>query len=293
MNIIEDNFYINGKDNIRIHIKKLVPENSQRILIVFHGVCEHAGRYNNFIDYFVKRQNTIYIADHRGHGKSEGTRGYIEDFNLYSEDALEVIRFVNKSESKTKFIIAHSLGALVTTYTYLKNKAEFKNIAGFVFSSPAYKLIDFPDFIESAVLSITKRIKNKFFTLPISPSLFINDLEEVKKYKNDPLVIKKVTPSMYRETLKGIHFCEENIEGLTKPILLLLGAKDNIINHETILNQYLHMKSMDKEKKIYLNSNHELFNDLYRNQIFSDINDWTENRTKQISLLSRLNPFKK
>ena len=293
MDILEDNFYINGINNTRIHLKKLVPENSKRVFIVFHGICEHSGRYKNFIDYFIKHETTLYLVDHRGHGLSDGTRGYIEDFNYYSSDALEVIKFVNKAEPNTKFIIAHSLGGLIITYTYLLNKADFKEIKGFVFSAPAYKIKDLPDILEGAVLSITKIIKNKFFTLPISPSFFLNDPEEIKKYKADPLIVRKINPTLFRESLKAIHFCEEHIKKMEKPLLVLIGGKDAVVGQENILNLYQHMSSLDKEKIIYPNSFHELFNDLYRNNVFLDIDSWTEKRTITKSFWSKLNPFSK
>ncbi|MFC2018819.1 alpha/beta fold hydrolase [Chloroflexota bacterium] len=54
--------------------------------MVVHGLAEHSGRYGNLVDYFVPRGYAVFSLDHRGHGKSEGLRGYVDRFTDYLDD---------------------------------------------------------------------------------------------------------------------------------------------------------------------------------------------------------------
>jgi len=56
------------------------------ILVVAHGMAEHSGRYVNLANYFVPKGYAVYGLDHRGHGKSEGLRCYVEHFSDYLSD---------------------------------------------------------------------------------------------------------------------------------------------------------------------------------------------------------------
>ena len=54
------------------------------------------------------------------------------------------------------------------------------------------------------------------------------------------------------------------------------------------LNHYHRMNSSDKEKIIYPNSYHELFNDLYRHKVYLDIQNWSMKRVKKKGFFYRL-----
>ena len=56
------------------------------VLLLVHGLADHSGRYSNLVNYFVPRGYAIYGFDQRGHGRSPGLRGYIEDFSCFVND---------------------------------------------------------------------------------------------------------------------------------------------------------------------------------------------------------------
>jgi len=283
---IEDKIYITGVNNTRIHIKKFVPLSYKKVFLVFHGICEHSGRYQNLTDYFLKKNSALYLMDHRGHGLSEGDRGNIEDIDYYVQDALNALRLVKSSENKPIFIIAHSMGGLIITFASLLYKKEFESIRGIILSSPAYRIKNLPENFENTFMKISKFLKNYYLRSLAAPEKYINDPSEIENFRKDDLIVKKLSPKFYSELMKAILYCNNNIENFSKPVLFLIAGHDNLIDPGTILNHYQRIYLEDKSKIIYPNSFHDLLNDLYRNKIFSDIELWAEKRISKMSIFS-------
>jgi len=82
MKHIESNFI--GTDDIRLYYQVWRPEkNSKAVVQIIHGLAEHSNRYMNVVDALVPRGYVIYASDNRGHGNSEGIRGYVKKFETY------------------------------------------------------------------------------------------------------------------------------------------------------------------------------------------------------------------
>ena len=59
---------------------------SRGVVVIVHGLCEHQGRY----DYLTMRLNaqgySVYRFDHRGHGRSKGTKVFYSAFDEIAKD---------------------------------------------------------------------------------------------------------------------------------------------------------------------------------------------------------------
>ncbi|MTM51427.1 alpha/beta fold hydrolase, partial [Turicibacter sanguinis] len=53
------------------------------VIQLVHGSCEHAGRYEAFINYLTDKGYIVYANDHRGHGKSVSSP---EDYGYFGEE---------------------------------------------------------------------------------------------------------------------------------------------------------------------------------------------------------------
>ena len=86
------------------------------ILLVIHGLAEHSGRYDNLVNYFLPKGYAVYGFDHRGHGRSEGLRGYVERFSDYINDLETFFDIVQHEHADTKiFLVGHSMGGIIAT----------------------------------------------------------------------------------------------------------------------------------------------------------------------------------
>ena len=69
-----------AEDGHRIHLQTWSPAGEPRGAIqLLHGLGEHILRYQRFATAAVGRGYVVYGHDHRGHGLSEGDRGYFAD----------------------------------------------------------------------------------------------------------------------------------------------------------------------------------------------------------------------
>ena len=72
-------------DNLPLHGTMYEPNEQiepKAILQLCHGMCEHKGRYDEMISYFVERGYVAVMHDHRGHGETaekEEDNGYFGD----------------------------------------------------------------------------------------------------------------------------------------------------------------------------------------------------------------------
>ena len=128
----------NGKLNI-IEGKNIVNPNA--IILNIHGVGSHFQHFYNNLDEFKFRDiwfskfNYISVAfEFHGHGKSEGTRCMINNFDDLIEDLDTVIKHLNVKFNKNIFICAESMGGAVIIKYILKK--IHTNIKGVILLSP-------------------------------------------------------------------------------------------------------------------------------------------------------------
>lgn len=81
------------------------------VVVIVHGLCEHQGRY----DYLTMRLNaqgySVYRFDHRGHGRSKGTKVFYSAFDEIAKDIDVVVdRAIAENPEAPLFIVGHSMG---------------------------------------------------------------------------------------------------------------------------------------------------------------------------------------
>ena len=78
--------FFKGVRNTRIYFQNWLPEGEPKaMLLIVHGLAEHSGRYMNIVNHFVPLGYGVHGFDHPGHGKSGGTRVYVERFEDYTD----------------------------------------------------------------------------------------------------------------------------------------------------------------------------------------------------------------
>lgn len=87
---------------------------------IIHGMAEHSGRYEDFIESLNGQGFTVSIHDQRGHGKTaerNGETGYFAETDGFSrvvEDAREIIQSMQAEIGELPFtLLGHSMGSFV------------------------------------------------------------------------------------------------------------------------------------------------------------------------------------
>lgn len=270
-NYLEDK--LKSFDDTEIFYRKDMIENSKAVVVIVHGLCEHLGRY----DYFTKRLNeagyTVYRFDNRGHGKSAGERGYVDNFQDFFTDADKIVNMaIEENKHIPVFMFGHSMGGFITAGYGMKYTNKLK---GQILSGAAV--------IELPIFEDLKR--DKYFEshpMEKSPnalsSLICRDKKVVDDYDNDPLVLKETNLKLLGEAfVKGPVWIKENVKNYTYPCLILHGENDQIVIKEASRWLFENINSKDKTIRIYPKCYHEILNEKEEKHIvIDDILNWIE-----------------
>lgn len=246
----------------KIFYRKWEPtERCKRIVVLVHGYAEHGGRYAHLAERLSAAGSAVYAPDHIGHGKSDGERALISDFEHVVDDLRSVMEVAADEFGKSPAImIGHSMGGLLTA-RYAQRYPE--TLAGVGFLGAV--LGDWNWARE--VLAAPELPKESS-----DPSGMSRDPETQHSYAEDPLVYHG---GYKRELLEAevvaLDRFNEDIDKLTMPVLFLHGDADPFVPAETTAEAVKRMPAKKKQAKIYPGAKHELVNELNREEVIQEI----------------------
>ncbi|MFX1453373.1 MAG: alpha/beta hydrolase, partial [Promethearchaeota archaeon] len=128
--MIHNEDYFNGKNGLKLYYQVWRPdENPKAIVQIVHGLIEHSGRYLNVVNKLVPKGYIIYGSDHRGHGKSEGIKAFVKNFDYFVDDQKTFFELIKEKESDLPiFLLGHSMGALVSIFFASKYQDQLKGL---------------------------------------------------------------------------------------------------------------------------------------------------------------------
>ncbi|MEX6627026.1 alpha/beta hydrolase [Tenacibaculum salmonis] len=251
------------------------PETVKAVVIIIHGMGEHSGRYQNVAKKLTDNNFGVIAFDHFGHGKTSGKRGHNPSFDAVL-DSITIL--INKATDifgdTAMFLYGHSMGGnAVINYALRKEN----NLDGIIATSPMLKLAFDPPVWKLKLGKIMQKIAPSF---TLSNELDNNDLSrdknEVQNYIDDPLVHDKISPNFSLSFIDSGKWAIENASLLKKPMLLLHGTADKIIDYK---GSEAFAKSTKKATlKLYEGGYHELQHDLCKEEMLQDILNWLNNQ---------------
>ena len=144
-----------GFDQTELFFQTWTPEKIRGVLLLTHGLAEHSECYHNLARTLSDDGWLVYAWDMRGHGRSEGKRGYVANISNFVDDLGNFHKLVAaKHPNENLVFFGHSLGGLVTMRFLETRKVDYAALA---LSSPCVGLsIPVPKFKEKLAL-IAKR----------------------------------------------------------------------------------------------------------------------------------------
>ena len=252
-----------------------------------HGAVEHSGRHMDLVNFLMRNYNDVAVTvfDNIGHGRSGGTRAYVESFRHYVDDFIKVAEFVhskNTPETKT-FILAHSLGGLITLSRILDPAYGYPfPLDGLIFSSPCIR----PQTVMASISVPLLQKLDKFTPKLHLPMIYsgkdlTRDPERANDFDIDSLIPKYMSVRMAREIIDA----SNKIIGLSYylkiPSLFLIAGQDKIVDPASTL---LFAHGIDKqlvEIIQYPDHYHELWNEVDRESIFKTMKVWLDKELKE------------
>ncbi|WP_160692342.1 alpha/beta hydrolase [Clostridium sp. C2-6-12] len=136
--------YLLGKNNLKLYYEKFIAPNPKANIVICHGFGECTEKYYELIYYFMLEGYSVFIIQHRGHGKSQRlgideSQINVEKFSYYVEDFKKFIDeiVIPNGNNKELLLFAHSMGGGIGT-AFLEKYTEYFKAA--VLSSPMHEI---------------------------------------------------------------------------------------------------------------------------------------------------------
>ena len=260
----------------RLHVKTWLPDGDPRGGVVLaHGYAEHLGRYQHVAKFLNARGLAVFAIDHWGHGKSDGTPGFVPRFSAFTDGMAALLaRIEGGYPGLPLILLGHSMGGLIAT---LHLAADQSHYAGAVLSGPLILPADPPSRFLQWVTRLLSRIAPRLGVVALDSAAVSRDPAVVAAYLADPLVYNgKVRARLAAEMFAAMEAARAAAPEITLPMLLLHGEADRLTAPEG--SRYLaeHLGSPDKTLKLYPGLYHEIFNEPEQAQVLGDMADWID-----------------
>lgn len=272
-------------------------ENPIGIVQIFHGMAEHAKRYEDFAKFLNKNGYIVFANDHRAHGKT--ARGE-EKLGIYKDGGPDVvwdtimdeIYFSRRLIEKNKlplYVLGHSYGSFIcqayiqkcNLYTKaimcgsacMKNRIDVKLGKMIAKSISKRKGHDAP---AEVIRNLTFGKYEKKFK---DGSWLNTDIEKTVEYKNDPLCGKTMSAEFYSDffSLFDWLYKPDMLKKVdkTKPIYLISGKQDPVGNMgksvKKLFKMYASLEIEGIQMNLYDNARHEILNEKIKDKVYKDI----------------------
>ncbi|HYO68372.1 MAG TPA: alpha/beta hydrolase [Archangium sp.] len=234
------------------------------LVVIAHGYGEHIGRYEAVADALVRNRAVVYAVDHLGHGKSEGERVFVEDF----EDIVTDLHTLDERARQEHpglpvVLLGHSMGGLIAS-RYAQRYGG--TLAMLVLSSPAIGRWS----AASALLAM-KEIPD----VPLDVTTLSRDPAVGERYAADPLVwhgpFKRTTIASMQRAIEAVNQ-GPGVGGL--PLLWIHGENDQLVPLEGTRPGIEHLRGGRHVERLYPGGRHELFNETNANEVLADVTEF-------------------
>lgn len=258
----------------KLHVTRWLPDGAPKaVVLLAHGYAEHAGRYEHVAARLTQAGYAVYAIDHWGHGRSDGTPGFVPRFSAFSDGMAELLTLVEINHAGTpRLLLGHSMGGLIATLFLIDRQQAF---AAAALSGPAI----LPAVPPSRFTVWISRFLSRFFprlgVLALDANGVSRDPAVVAAYLADPLVYTgKIGARLGKEFMDAMNAAQAGAYKISLPILFQHGEVDSLAAADGSRFLFDHVASADKTLKIYPGLFHEIYNEPERSAVLDDLIGW-------------------
>ena len=245
------------------------------VVLITHGLAEHSECYDHVAKAITEMGWSVMAWELRGHGRSEGKRGYVGQFSDYISDHKQMIEIANreKSEGTPLVLLGHSMGGLITLLTSLQlPKGSFQGLA---LSSPALGYaIDVPMWKDKFARLATKYFPTVTLHNELDYENLTHDSEFLESFPKDTLRHDKISPNNYLGMIEGFDEVFGKKDQISGPIFFQIAGHDKVVDSLKSKQLYEELQISEKRLEIYADSYHEIYNDFERETCFKDLKNF-------------------
>jgi len=269
-------FYFRNREGLRLYGESFVPAQPRAAALVVHGYAEHGGRYRELANILGQRGIATQTFDLRGHGRSDGQRGYVDRFSDYLDDLDAALAELEEQipADVPIAIIGHSNGGLVSLRSLADPWRRPKRVRAVVLSSPFLGL----KLRVSGVKTVTARLASLALpALSLPNDLVVEHLtrDPIKQRERqlDTLCHDVASARWYTEMEDAQQWVQEFAHRLSIPSLWLVAGADKIADPAAARAVHGRLRS-ESEYHELADDEHEVFNEIDRGAAYDLVLDF-------------------
>lgn len=231
------------------------------VVLLAHGYGEHAGRYEHVAAAFVAAGAVVHAVDHVGHGKSDGDRVVVTDFERVVDDLHLADEQARAQHSALPVVlVGHSMGGLIAA-RYAQRYGD--SLAAVVLSGPLVGrweagplLLSLPELPDT----------------PLDSTTLSRDPEVGRAYEADPLVwhgpFQRPTVEAIVRALAAVY---DGPSLGSLPLMWAHGQDDRLVPADGARPGVEHLRGGTYVEKVYPGAQHEIFNETNRDEVLADV----------------------
>ncbi|HEV7644378.1 MAG TPA: alpha/beta hydrolase [Pyrinomonadaceae bacterium] len=250
-------------------------ETARGVVVISHGFNSHSGQYFWVAEQLTAAGLAVYALDHRGRGKSDGERFFVEKFTDFTEDLAAFIQMAKaENPGLPVFLLGHSAGGVIACGYTIEHQSE---IAGLICESFAFKL-PVPDLVLAALKGVSY-LAPHLHVFALNNKDFSRDPAVVESMNNDPLIKGESQPAeTAAEMIRADQMLEKCFPMIKIPVLIIHGTEDHATKPSGSQFFYDTAGSADKTLKLYEGHYHDLLSDVDKEIVMADIQHWIDER---------------
>jgi len=262
------------EDGTRLFYRAWIPsEPTRKAVVIFHRGHEHSGRLKDVVRDLHLRDVAVFAWDARGHGYSEGPRGYAPSFSCTARDADEFIRHISHTygiQVEDMVVLGHSVGA-VTVALWVHDYAP--RVRAMVLVTPALRVKLYVPFARTALRLMQSlfRKRRMFVSSYVKGHLLTHDREQARRYDEDQLISRKIAVNVLLGLGQTSTRLIADAGAIQTPALVLAGGADWVVDLGAEREFFDRLGSRAKRMRVFDGMYHDILHEKDRRGVLNEI----------------------
>lgn len=257
----------------------LPSERPKANVVIIHGLGSHSDTFKPVVTALVERGYALYGLDLRGHGRSEGKRGYINRWSEFRDDLTALLKLVGDECPETPcYLYGHSLGATIALDYAIRYPHALQGVVLSALPIGKVGLSPIKFFIGRLLSSVWPSFA---LDTGIDLSAGSRDPAIVKTHADDPLRHTYGRARMSTEFFSTVNWLQTHISELKVSVLVLHGSADRTVPPDASRQYFQKITCKDKQYIEYPGAYHDLHQDLNYQDVLADVGLWLEKQSNQ------------
>lgn len=255
---------------------------AQGVALLVHGLGEHIGRYEHVAAHLNQQGWAVVGYDHRGHGRSQGKRGALNDHHDLLHDLAAIVDATRQAyPSQALVLIGHSLGGAIAA-RFAAALAEpreaapwARSIEGLVLSSPALA-IPISGFQKLLLSTIGRLTPDIAVSNGLKPAWICHNPATVAAYQADSLVHDRVTGRLTSWLIEAGQVVRDRAANWRIPTLIMWGEEDRCVEPAGSAAFAARAPTQQVVSQPWPHLSHEIFNEVEQDQVLAKLSIWLD-----------------